>query len=51
MGVIGTKYIEIPPGDLSVEELKDDDYIFIEQSSSLYTMLKNISIILDKVNA
>jgi phospholipid/cholesterol/gamma-HCH transport system substrate-binding protein len=43
MGIIGTKYIEIFPGDSSVGELKDDDYIFTEQSSSLDIMLKNIS--------
>jgi phospholipid/cholesterol/gamma-HCH transport system substrate-binding protein len=48
MGVIGTKYIEISPGDSSVEELKDGDYIFTEQSSSLEAMLKNISTRVDK---
>jgi phospholipid/cholesterol/gamma-HCH transport system substrate-binding protein len=50
MGVIGTKYIEISPGDSnSSEELKDGDYIFTEQSSSLETMLKNIATGVDKV--
>ncbi|MDR1662906.1 MAG: MlaD family protein [Endomicrobium sp.] len=48
MGVIGTKYIEISPGDLSAEELKDDDYIFTEQSSSFEAILKNISTRVDK---
>ncbi|MDR3306706.1 MAG: MlaD family protein [Endomicrobium sp.] len=48
MGVIGTKYIEISPGDSSAEELKDDDYIFTEQSLSLDTMLRNISTRVDK---
>ncbi|MDR2812109.1 MAG: MlaD family protein, partial [Endomicrobium sp.] len=48
MGVIGTKYIEISPGDSSVEELKDDDYIFTEQSLSLEVMLNNITTRVDK---
>ncbi|MDR3196075.1 MAG: MlaD family protein [Endomicrobium sp.] len=48
MGVIGTKYIEISPGDSSAEELKGDDYIFTEQSSSLEIMLRNISTRADK---
>jgi phospholipid/cholesterol/gamma-HCH transport system substrate-binding protein len=48
MGVIGTKYIEIFPGDSSVEELKDGDYIFIEQSSSLEIILKDILTKVDK---
>jgi phospholipid/cholesterol/gamma-HCH transport system substrate-binding protein len=48
MGVIGTKYIEISPGDLNSGELKEGDYIFTEASSSLELMLKNISTRADK---
>ncbi|MDR2399730.1 MAG: MlaD family protein [Endomicrobium sp.] len=48
MGAIGTKYIEIIPGDLNSGELKDGDYIFTEASSSLEVMLKNISTRVDK---
>jgi phospholipid/cholesterol/gamma-HCH transport system substrate-binding protein len=48
MGIIGTKYIEIIPGDLNSGELKEGDYIFTEASSSLEVMLKNISKRVDK---
>jgi phospholipid/cholesterol/gamma-HCH transport system substrate-binding protein len=48
MGVIGKQYIEIFPGDSSVEELKGGDYISTEQSSNWDLMLRNISTSVDK---
>jgi phospholipid/cholesterol/gamma-HCH transport system substrate-binding protein len=47
IGVIGTKYIEIIPGDLSYPLLKDGDYISVNTGSSLEDALKNI---MNKIN-
>jgi phospholipid/cholesterol/gamma-HCH transport system substrate-binding protein len=47
-GIIGTKYIEISPGDPGVEELKDGEYINTEQPSNWELMFKNITTRVDK---
>jgi phospholipid/cholesterol/gamma-HCH transport system substrate-binding protein len=43
MGIIGTKYIEIIPGDANFGEIKNGDYISIKQSVSLEETLNNIT--------
>jgi phospholipid/cholesterol/gamma-HCH transport system substrate-binding protein len=48
VGVIGTKYIEISPGDSSTEELKEGYYINAEQPSDWESMFKNISTSVNK---
>jgi phospholipid/cholesterol/gamma-HCH transport system substrate-binding protein len=47
IGVIGTKYIEIIPGDSSYPLLKDGDYISVNAGSSLESALKSI---MNKIN-
>jgi phospholipid/cholesterol/gamma-HCH transport system substrate-binding protein len=46
-GIIGTKYIEITPGDASFPVLKSGDYIPSEQSTSLEDTLTSI---INKIN-
>jgi phospholipid/cholesterol/gamma-HCH transport system substrate-binding protein len=47
LGVIGTKYVEIIPGDSSYPLLKDGDYISVDAGSSLESALKSI---VNKIN-
>jgi len=49
MGVIGTKYIEIVPGDASYPVLKDGDSIFSSRNLSVEDILINIADRLSKV--
>ncbi|MDR0800476.1 MAG: MlaD family protein [Endomicrobium sp.] len=47
MGIIGTKYIEIVPGDSSFPKLEEGDYISSEQKPSIESTLTDIT---DRIN-
>ncbi|MCA6079959.1 MAG: MlaD family protein [Endomicrobium sp.] len=47
VGIVGTKYIEIVPGDSSFPELKEGDYILSERKSSIESTLTDIT---DRIN-
>ncbi len=48
MGIIGTKYIEVIPGDPSYPVIKDGDSINVTESASLEQSLNNIADKIDK---